>query len=847
MLRTALRRSFSLLAPLLLAAAPGVAGGVVGADPDGGDEPIRREWRGTRPALVAAPVAGAPRDGTAQAAPGPLPEATLFSVEQAPDGDLPRAAAWTPDGSRLLVVNRDTDNLVIHDGATLAPIATVAVGDFPTSVAVTPDGATAVVTNVLDDTLSIVDVATAQVTATVALSGSQPFRVRITGDGTRAVVAVINDALASQLSIVEIGSATEVAAVTVGGMGSVGFAARVETGAFINFFTDFALTPAGLAACYDRAADTVHVVDAMTGSLVGSTLVPAGPDAIDVTPDGTRAVVGCETAEEIAIVDLATATLLQTWPVGSINDRMMRVTPDGDEAVFFSGNLVTFASLATGSIVGTVDHQSFVRYDLAFTADGDHLLVGSTRARVIDVATHALATTIVAPFLYGLAPRPTDDRLAGIAMLDDQVALLDGDGASGAVLDVVAAGEPAEGDDPFGLAIAPGGGLAVVGCLTSGNAAIVELPAGTVRSWVPCGARVKHVAISPDGQRAIVLAMDANAIVVIDLATDAILGTLFVNDRPGRVRFGPDSSEAYVLNIAGSDRVSFIELEPVPQIVAQVSAGQTGAANGPTWTELSGMELTADGAILGVCDSFNDALRLYDVASRTLVATVPTGDFPLHVAFTPDGSRAFVTNHFGDSVTVIDVDGAASAPIATISGMLRYPLEVAVAPDGAHVFVATRNTGGQGDDAVWVIDAATFDVVDAVLGFDGYPRTMDVAADGTLRIATTGATLAVVPGAGPGSTAIAETILLPGGPKSLAHDDASDRAVVVGPSADLLAYLGDAAPPCPADLDGSGDVGFDDLLAILGGWGGPGAADLDGSGEIGFGDLVLLLAAWGPC
>ncbi|MBT8486221.1 MAG: hypothetical protein KJO43_11615 [Phycisphaerae bacterium] len=54
---------------------------------------------------------------------------------------------------------------------------------------------------------------------------------------------------------------------------------------------------------------------------------------------------------------------------------------------------------------------------------------------------------------------------------------------------------------------------------------------------------------------------------------------------------------------------------------------------------------------------------------------------------------------------------------------------------------------------------------------------------------------------------------------------------------------------CPADLDGSGDVGFADLLAVLAAWG-PCVGcpqDIDGSGDVGFSDLLTVLAAWGVC
>ncbi|MHC5113915.1 MAG: CHRD domain-containing protein [Planctomycetota bacterium] len=105
------------------------------------------------------------------------------------------------------------------------------------------------------------------------------------------------------------------------------------------------------------------------------------------------------------------------------------------------------------------------------------------------------------------------------------------------------------------------------------------------------------------------------------------------------------------------------------------------------------------------------------------------------------------------------------------------------------------------------------------------------------------------------------------------------------------------APVCLADLNDSGDVGFDDILVIIGAWGpcglpatGTGACcsaaavcvddldpatcatlglfyqgdgttcaapgvdceracypDIDGSGAVGFGDILRVIANWGPC
>ena len=57
---------------------------------------------------------------------------------------------------------------------------------------------------------------------------------------------------------------------------------------------------------------------------------------------------------------------------------------------------------------------------------------------------------------------------------------------------------------------------------------------------------------------------------------------------------------------------------------------------------------------------------------------------------------------------------------------------------------------------------------------------------------------------------------------------------------------GGGGNPCPADLDGDGEVGGADLGVLLAGWGGS-SPDLDGDGSVGGSDLGGMLAAWGPC
>ncbi|MHC4246993.1 MAG: hypothetical protein ACYSUU_09350, partial [Planctomycetota bacterium] len=53
---------------------------------------------------------------------------------------------------------------------------------------------------------------------------------------------------------------------------------------------------------------------------------------------------------------------------------------------------------------------------------------------------------------------------------------------------------------------------------------------------------------------------------------------------------------------------------------------------------------------------------------------------------------------------------------------------------------------------------------------------------------------------------------------------------------------------CPADLDGSGQVGGSDIGLLLAQWGkGSGSADLNGDGRVDGADIGAMLGAWGWC
>lgn len=88
-------------------------------------------------------------------------------------------------------------------------------------------------------------------------------------------------------------------------------------------------------------------------------------------------------------------------------------------------------------------------------------------------------------------------------------------------------------------------------------------------------------------------------------------------------------------------------------------------------------------------------------------------------------------------------------------------------------------------------------------------------------------------------------VTLPSEPFWLVLNDGASA----GDFANALAWVADnlaGGAPCPADLDGNGEVGAPDLAALLAAWGTAGA-DLGGDGLTDAADLAALLASWGAC
>ena len=88
-------------------------------------------------------------------------------------GEFPIRAKFTPDGKQVFVSNARSNEVVVFDAATRAPVGKVAVGVMPVGIQMEPSGRRAYVANTNDDKVTVIDVATRAVVTTFA-PGKEP-------------------------------------------------------------------------------------------------------------------------------------------------------------------------------------------------------------------------------------------------------------------------------------------------------------------------------------------------------------------------------------------------------------------------------------------------------------------------------------------------------------------------------------------------------------------------------------------------------------------------------------------------------------------------------------------------
>ena len=227
-------------------------------------------------------------------------------------------------------------------------------------------------------------------------------------------------------------------------------------------------------------------------------------------------------------------------------------------------------------------------------------------------------------------------------------------------------------------------------------------PKNTVIATVPVGGGPFSLAASPDGSLIYVTSEASHSISAIDVGTNQVAFTIPIRGEPFYPAISPDGTTLYCTLIS---RNAILLISTATKQISQTFA---------TGSSPQSVAVSPNGHLVYV-PNYDGTITV--IREGALRPPINVGGNPVYVAFTPDGSYAYVANQgFSGSgywVNVIEV--ATRTPVLTISSGVPYPFGgMAVTPDRTNVYLCGINPSTSQPVAA-VIDTATNTITDTIL------------------------------------------------------------------------------------------------------------------------------------
>jgi YVTN family beta-propeller protein len=285
-------------------------------------------------------------------------------------------------GTRLYVLNADSNNLTIIDTAAGQVIATVIVGDTPRFMALSADNTKLYVPNDTDQVI-VVNTSTFQVIATVTVPDAAdvvqgPTNMYV-GSSSNANVIVISQSTQAIIATITVGASpgnllydsSRVYAVNINGatvsiinIGTNQVISTVTVGATP---TDIGIAN-GLAFVTNAGSSTVSVINTVGSppSVIATVTVGAGPFIVRADTVHNQIFLGIGNSQISVINSAAPFATIATLP--AINSpNVLSLTPDSSQLyVTYSGsNIVNVINTTSHTFVGTITLSNLAR-DVVF-------------------------------------------------------------------------------------------------------------------------------------------------------------------------------------------------------------------------------------------------------------------------------------------------------------------------------------------------------------------------------------------------------------------------------------------------------------------------------------------------
>ena len=240
------------------------------------------------------------------------------------------------------------------------------------------------------------------------------------------------------------------------------------------------------------------------------------------------------------------------------------------------------------------------------------------------------------------------------------------------------------GSGPFGTAVIPDTGIAVVADRNSDSVSILDLNTNSVKTTLKVGVAPTDVAINPVTNRAVVTNFGDDTVSIIDLAGQTVVATVAVGPKdpkdpafrysPRAVTIDITDNLAIVANL-NSGGISLIDLNTNTMILpAQLVVGASPISVG----------YYPDSNYALVANNQSSSVTVIDIKNRVLIRNIGVGVGPVDIAMNLKNKRAYVANAQTNNVSVIDlqlISTPGSDPVIATIAMGLAPSSIDINPN----------------------------------------------------------------------------------------------------------------------------------------------------------------------
>ena len=236
----------------------------------------------------------------------------------------------------------------------------------------------------------------------------------------------------------------------------------------------------------------------------------------------------------------------------------------------------------------------------------------------------------------------------------------------------------AVGPRPNQLAVTPDGSIAYVPC-DDASWWVVDTVKAEVVAKIATGGRPHNTLCSPDGRRMYLGPKGSYHVLIADIATHALAGEIPLSDAPRPIALSKDETRLY----ANVDTLIGFEVADVPRrkVIHRVEADVPEELLRKA-SRSHGIGLRPGEKELWMCDVYHDRTYVFDLTTEPprQVATIAMKGGGYWMAFSPDGTRCYISERVGNTVAVIDTDTRETVARIAVGNVPKRVL--VVAPSG---------------------------------------------------------------------------------------------------------------------------------------------------------------------